>query len=115
MISRASRSVFDLIARPARTYEQRDRVYALYAPLTLLLFPAVWLASIFAAFVAIFWSIESVPWREALRLSGSALLTLGFDTPHHLGPMLLSFLEAALGLGLLATLISYLPTIYASF
>ena len=88
---------------------------ALYAPITLLLFPTVWLTCIFGAFAAIFWSVESVAWSEAFRLSGSALFTLGFDTPRHLGPDLLTFLEAALGLGLLAMLISYLPTIYGSF
>lgn len=115
IISRSSRVVFDLIARPAHSYEQRDRVMALYAPLTLLLFPTVWLACVFTAFAAMFWSFESVAWSEAVRLSGSALFTLGFDTPRHLGPMFLSFLEAALGLGLLALLISYLPTIYGSF
>jgi hypothetical protein len=48
-------------------------------------------------------------------MSGSALFTLGFATPRHLGPDLLAFVEAALGLGLLAMLISYLPTIYGSF
>lgn len=115
IISRSSRIVFDLIARPARSYEQRDRVMALYAPLTLLLFPTIWLACVFMAFAAMFWSFESVAWSEAVRLSGSALFTLGFDTPRHLGPMFLGFLEAALGLGLLALLISYLPTIYGSF
>jgi hypothetical protein len=115
LISLASRMVFDLFARPARTYEQRDRALALYAPITMLLFPTVWLACIFVAFGAIFWSVESVAWGEAFRLSGSALFTLGFDTPRNLGPDFLTFLEAALGLGLLAMLISYLPTIYGSF
>jgi hypothetical protein len=115
IIARASRGVFDLFARPANSYEHRDRVMALYAPLTLLLFPFVWLAAIFGAFAAVFWAVESVAWGEAFRLSGSALFTLGFDPPRHLGPMFVSFLEAALGLGLLAMLISYLPTIYASF
>jgi hypothetical protein len=115
LISRASRVVFDLFARPARSYEQRDRVMALFAPFTLVLMPAVWLACIFGAFAAIFWSLEMVAWSEAFRLSGSALFTLGFDTPRHLGPTFLVFLEAAFGLGLLAMLISYLPTIYASF
>jgi hypothetical protein len=115
LISRASRVVFDVFARPARSYGQRDRVMALYAPLTMLLFPAIWLACIFAGFAGIFWSVESVGWSEAFRLSGSAIFTLGFDTPRHFGPMLLTFVEAALGLGLLAMLISYLPTIYGSF
>jgi hypothetical protein len=115
IIARTLRLVFDLITRPAKTYEQRDRVMALYAPLTLLAFPTVWLGSIFVAFVGIFWAAEHVRWSEAVRLSGSALFTLGFDTPRHVPPMLISFLEAALGLGLLALLISYLPTIYGSF
>lgn len=115
LISLASRMVFDVFARPARTYEQRDRALALYAPITMLLFPTVWLACIFGAFGAIFWSVESVAWGEAFRLSGSALFTLGFDTPRNLGPDFLTFVEAALGLGLLAMLISYLPTIYGSF
>jgi hypothetical protein len=115
LISRGSRIVFDLIARPAASYERRDRVMALYAPVTMLLLPAVWLGCVFAAFTAIFWSVKSVPWSEAFRLSGSALFTLGFDTPRHVGPLVLTFLEAALGLGLLAMLISYLPTIYSSF
>jgi hypothetical protein len=115
LISRASRFVFDLFARPARSYEQRDRVMALFAPFTLLLLPIVWLGCIFGAFAVIFWSVESVAWSEAFRLSGSALFTLGFDTPRHVGPMFLTFIEAAFGLGLLALLISYLPTIYGSF
>ena len=115
IISRLSRGLFDLIARPSNTYEQRDRIMALYAPFTLLLYPTVWLASIFGAFILVFWSVEAVPWGEAVRLSGSALFTLGFDTPKNLAPIFLSFLEAALGLGLLAMLISYLPTIYSSF
>lgn len=115
LISRCSRVIFGIFARPAASYEQRDRVMALYAPVTMLLLPAVWLGCVFAAFAGIFWAVESVAWSEAFRLSGSALLTLGFDTPRHFGPMLLTFLEAALGLGLLAMLISYLPTIYSSF
>ena len=115
LISKASRMVFDVFARPARSYEQRDRVMALYAPITMLLFPTIWLSCIFVAFAVIFWSVETVEWAEAFRLSGSALFTLGFDTPRNLGPDLLTFLEAALGLGLLAMLISYLPTIYGSF
>src|SRR5262249_50795466 len=109
------RRVFDLFTRPAKSYEQRDRVMALYAPLALLSFPAVWLAAIFVGFIRVFWAPEKGPWSEAGRLSGSALFTLGFDTPRRVWPMMISFFEAAIGLGLLALLISYLPTIYGSF
>src|SRR3954451_5883362 len=76
IIARTLRQVFDLVARPAKSYEQRDRVMALYAPLTLLAFPTVWLAGIFVGFIGIFWAAEHVAWSEAVRLSGSALFTL---------------------------------------
>src|SRR5262249_13734367 len=47
--------------------------------------------------------------------SGSSLLTLGFLRPPTAAGEVLAFLEAAIGLALLALLVSYLPTIYASF
>jgi hypothetical protein len=115
LIALVSRSVFDLFARPARTYEQRDRVMALYAPITMLLYPTVWISCIFVAFAMMFWSLDAVAWAEAFRLSGSALFTLGFATPRNLGPDFVAFIEAALGVGLVAMLLSYLPTIYSSF
>jgi len=54
-------------------------------------------------------------WREAFITSGSSLLTLGFDRPPDLPSVFLAFTEAAIGLGLLALVIAYLPTIYNSF
>ncbi len=51
----------------------------------------------------------------ALETSGSSLFTLGFVHPHGLGSAFIAFSEAAIGLGLLAVLIAYLPTIYSSF
>lgn len=39
----AVRRLFDLRLRFARSYEARDRVMAMYAPLTLLVLPATWL------------------------------------------------------------------------
>ena len=48
-------------------------------------------------------------------MSGSSLLTLGFVRPPDLATNVLAFVEAATGLGLLALLIAYLPTIYGAF
>ncbi len=115
VIASSTRVVFDLVARPAKTYGRRDRIMALYAPVTLLLLPAASLFAIFLAFTGIFWSIEQFGWGDAFRMSGSSLFTLGFSMPRDLGPVALVFVEAALGLGLLAMLISYLPTIYSAF
>ena len=48
-------------------------------------------------------------------MSGSSLPTLGFVRPPDLATNILAFVEAILGLAVLALLISYLPTIYGAF
>lgn len=112
---RAVRSVMRLFARESRGYEARDRVMALYAPLALITFPAVALVVVMLAFTCFFEVTVGQGWREALTASGSSLFTLGFERPPGLGSAFISFGEATIGLGLLAAIIAYLPTIYSSF
>ena len=111
---RMIRKVFELFAAPSRPYEQRDRVMAYYGPVALVALPAFWLVLLAASFAAMFWAI-GLPAGDAFVVSGSSLLTLGFERPAVPGGDLLSFAEAAIGLALVALLISYLPTIYGSF
>jgi hypothetical protein len=55
-------------------------------------------------------------WARAFELSGSSFLTLGFVAPpNDPSDYLIVFVEAATGLGVLALLIAYLPTIYNAF
>lgn len=96
-------------------YRRRDRVLALYAPMSLLALPGVWLLLVLAGYTALYWAVGVRPWASALLESVSSLLTLGFRGPVDAVTTALVFTEAALGLGLLALLISYLPTIYASY
>ncbi len=114
-IARASRAVFNLGVRSADTYPKRDRIMALYAPITLLLFPAVWLVSLFIGFAAMFYAATGASAGTVFRFSGSALFTLGFATPSSAAPTVLVLCESAIGLTLLALLISYLPSIYGAF
>jgi hypothetical protein len=60
-------------------------------------------------------SVEDVGWREAFIQSGSSMFTLGFEPPIGFWAATLGFAEAAIGLGVLALLIAYLPTIYGAF
>ena len=115
IIFRSVHATLSLFARPNRSYEARDRVMALYAPLALLTFPAVALVIVFLAFACFFEASEVNGWHDALLTSGSSLFTLGFERPAGLGSAFIAFTEAAIGLGLLAVLIAYLPTIYGSF
>ena len=61
-----------------------------------------------------FWA-TGLPPGEAAKVSGSSLLTLGFATVETPIQTVLAFVEAGLGLVMVAVLISYLPTIYSAF
>lgn len=106
----------------AQSYEERDRVLALFAPVVLLVQPLVYLAAIVLGYTPVYWALDSQPlslWtlEEAFFLSGSSLMTLGFAAvdSHNLVLQILSFSQAALGMIIVALLIAYLPTIYSAF
>ena len=112
---RAILKLFRFVASPNRSYEYRDRVMAYYGPIALIALPAFWLVLLAVSFAAMFWGI-GLPVGDAFVVSGSSLLTLGFARPPVPGGGdLLAFAEAAIGLALVALLVSYLPTIYGSF
>ena len=111
----AVRAVFRIPEKRAKTFEDRDRALALYAPVSMVVLPFTWVALVIAGFTAIFWGLGVDPLHEAFYLSGSSLLTLGFDNPPNLSTHVAVFVEALFGLGLIALLITYLPTIYSAF
>ena len=97
------------------SYQIQDRVMAFFAPIALLITPVVWVAGAMIGYTFMFWGLGVPTWYDALWLSGSSLLTLGFAPVENLSQMLLAFTEATIGLGLVALLIAYLPTMYTSF
>jgi hypothetical protein len=111
----ATRKIFNLFARPSRSFAARDRVMALYAPVSLISLPGTWVTLVVGGFTAIFWGSGVRPFSEAFATSGSSLFTLGFVRPPGTARMILAFVEAGIGLGLVSLMISYLPTIYGAF
>ena len=111
----AMRRLFDLRANRQATYDERDRTMARYGPITLLVLPAVWVVLVIGAGTLVFWGLGIHSWKVALETSGSSFTTLGFYRPPDLPTVLVAVGEAATGLALVAMLISYLPSIYASF
>lgn len=109
------RILFLPFTRRAATFEARDRALALYAPVSLILLPAVWIFLVMLGYTAIFWAVGVQPVAEAFKVSGSSLLTLGFAEVFRPLEILLAFSEATIGLGLVALLIAYLPTMYSAF
>jgi hypothetical protein len=106
--------LFRLLLRFTKTWDQRDRILALYGPVGLLTLPLAWLVLVLAGYTGIYWSLGGRSLRSAFTLSGT-LFTFGFAQPRALPQTVLTYTEAALGLGLVALLISYLPSIYAAF
>ncbi len=92
--------------------DRRANLRALYAPIALVSLPLVWMLSVTFGFSFIFWGIKSGTAAESFKISGSSLFTLGFAEPSGSSRIWLTFVEATIGLGLVALLISYLPTIY---
>lgn len=109
------RGLFRLRARPGLSYAKRDRVMALYAPVSLLVLLTVWIALVLGGYTLMYWAVGERPLREAFELSGSSITTLGFDHPDTLIESVLAVTEATLGLVLLALMITYLPSIYGVF
>ncbi len=114
-VFQGARRVFDLRVRRARTWEDRDRIMARYAPVALIVLPGVWIGATVVAFTPMFWALGSSFPRESIARAGSSLLTLGFAFGRDLPETVLTFVAATIGLGLVALLISYLPSIYAQF
>jgi hypothetical protein len=92
-----------------------NRFSALYAPVALVSLPFAWCMLVTLAFAFIFWGLDAGTFYESFVVSGSSLFTLGFAKPDGAGLNWLTFVEATIGLGLVALLISFLPTLYAAY
>jgi len=114
-VALAVRRVFDVVLRPTRTYEARDRIMALYVPILVVVLPVVWLITVVVGYVLLFRAIETSSWRHAFDFSGSSLMTLGFTKPGTVPGTILALTEAAIGLAVIALLIAFLPAIYGAF
>lgn len=106
---------FKLRVKRARSYEDRDRIMALYSPLTLVFVPILMLSLVMIGYMFIYWSLGDQSLREVFRLSGSSLLTLGNAAIDSVAFEIIEFSEAMLGLILVALVIAYLPTMYNAF
>jgi hypothetical protein len=109
------RRLFDVRVKAARTYEQGESAMAWYAPVSLLVLAGTWLALIGAGFTSIFFGLGTGSAVESFEAAASSLTTLGFVPVDGFAQITAGAVCAALGLLLLALLISYLPTIYSSF
>jgi len=93
----------------------RESVLSVHAPLALLTTALAWAIGIILGFSLLFHGTGDISVEDALVLAGSSFTTLGFYPPDEGIHDALAVLAAILGLGVVALLISYLPTIYGLF
>ena len=116
---RLSQFVFALVHRLLVHRRRNDRLAmslrSLYAPVALVSLPLAWMILMMLAFTGIYWGSHDLTWSRAFEISVSSVTTMGFAEPNGAGRIWIAFVEAIIGLGLVALLISYLPTIYSAY
>jgi hypothetical protein len=108
------RQLLRAIAR-AQSHYDREAVFRVHAPAGLLLMALAWALGIIVGFGLLFHATADLSLDDAFALAGSSFTTLGFVRPGEGLPELLSISAAILGLGIVAMLLSYLPTIYGLY
>jgi hypothetical protein len=109
------RGLYDFLSRRQRTVESRERTFARFGPTSLLVLALLWVLGTVVGFVPMFWAAGVHDLKECLYLSGSSITTLGVRAPMGGFEATLAYGEAIIGLGIVALLISYLPTLYTLF
>src|SRR5215207_950302 len=116
VIFRFTQALFDAVTRPVRSEARRQGILSLYAPVSLLVVLAVVLALIGFGYTLALYGAGIKPLIRAFLFSGSALSTLGFESPgNNFWVIVLSAFEALTVVTIVALLIGYLPTIYSSY
>lgn len=113
--TRAVKAILQLRTRRAETYDDRDRIMAMLAPVALISMLLTWLLIIFAAYSVMFFTTSGRSATGSVELSGSSLVTLGTSSSGRFGVELLTYSEAGLGLLVVALFITYFPSIYSAF
>jgi voltage-gated potassium channel Kch len=118
--------VWTRLARTLRGDGRRERILAVYGPLSLVGLLCVWAVTLVAGFSALHWGIGSrlltlngrpAAFGDDLYMSATTFFTLGLGDVHPVGGVarLLTAIESGLGFGFLAIVIAYFPVLYQSF
>jgi hypothetical protein len=116
VLFRFTQALFDAVIRPIRSEARRQSVLSLFAPVSLLVVLSVVLGMIGFGYMLALYGAGIKPMLQAFLFSGSALSTLGFESPgKNFWVIVLSAVEALTVMTIVALLIGYLPTIYSSY
>jgi hypothetical protein len=113
------------LARRLPHGSRRESFLSFYGPLALILLLMVWATSLIMGFALLHWAFGSrlldpdgpAGFGTDVYMSGTTFFTLGLGDviPRTPGERVLTVIEAGMGFGILALVISYLPILYQAF
>ncbi len=98
-----------------RTYRGRDQVLAWTGPVMILMMLLAWLIGFLFGYAMLIYGVSGMNFADAVRQSGSSLLTLGFAGGTTEEQTIIDFIAATTGPVIIAMLIGYLPTIFQTY
>ena len=118
-------TLWSSVARLIRNDKRRETYLSIFGPLSLLLLLAVWASGLVAGFALMHRGLATTlnlatgvaHFSTYIYLSGTTFFTLGLGDVTPLDPVgrALVVVEAGIGFGFLAAVISYLPILYQAF
>ncbi|HZR51468.1 MAG TPA: hypothetical protein VFB06_18390 [Streptosporangiaceae bacterium] len=114
-VARSVLFAFRLMTVRIENLYRRERILSAGAPTFLFALLVGWLCSLYLGFALMLLPFTRDDMPNAFRLSGSSLFTLGFATPAGAAPYGIVFAAAISGLGVIALIIGYMPTIYSAY
>jgi hypothetical protein len=112
-----------LLGSKLREGPRREAYLGFFGPLAMLLVLMIWVSGLILGFALLHWALGSQlakedsvgDFRHDLYISGATLLAFGDVTPRTWFSRLVALLQAGMGIGIFALVISYLPVVYEAF
>jgi hypothetical protein len=115
VVARSVVLTYRLVTARIGEMARRERILATGAPAYLFVLLVCWIGCLYVAYALMLVPFTHHNVVRALRLSGSSLFTLGFATPAGAEPYGIVFAAAISGIGVIALMIGYMPTLYAAY
>jgi len=114
-VARSVLAVYRFRTAKIEDVHRRERILASGAPTYLFVLLVCWISCLYVAYALLLLPFSNHSAVFAMRLSGSSLFTLGFASPAGAAPYGIVFAAAISGLGVIALMIGYMPTLYAAY
>lgn len=110
LITRIIRNILAPFIPSSCTYRRFKRVIVWFLPIFLFFMIIIWFTLVLISMANFYWIFNAeTNWGQAIIDSGSALSTLGFQTPSNLQGHIITIVEGAMGLVVVVLIFTFVP------